>query len=154
MAKYHSIYIWGAQGELVNQLSNLKIRAMEQNESTYLRVINFINMLRCYSMLSSKTRAFDCSGLICWALVMAGVEKEGFDMTSDDLAKRYPKTKKLRKGCLVHRPGHIGAYIGYNHIVESKGRDYGVVISPFDSRDWDDTYADPFTKEVNNDETN
>lgn len=144
MARYHSIYLWGGQGELVSQLSNDYIRSHESSEKNALRVIDFISMLNAFGMVKSETRAFDCSGLICWALVQVGREKAGFDIIANDLAKRYPKTTRLKRGVLVHREGHIGCYIGYNHIVEARGRDWGVVISPFNPKEWDKEFADPW----------
>lgn len=144
MVRYHSIYLWGAQGQLVNQLTEEQIRNMETSETNANRVITFIAMLRYFNMIKKFTRAFDCSGLICWALVMCRLEPEGFDMTADNLFKRYPHVTKVTPGVLVHRSGHIGCYIGYNHVVEAKGRDWGVVITPFDKDEWDKEYANPW----------
>lgn len=144
MVKYHSIYLWGAQGELVNQLSTETIINMETSEKNALRVIDFIALLNAFGMVKKETRAFDCSGLICWCLVLVGKETQGFDTTADGLFAKYKHTTKLRRGVLVHRKGHIGCYIGYNHVIEAKGRDYGVVISPYNASDWDKEFADPW----------
>lgn len=144
MVRYHSIYLWGAQGQLVNQLTEEQIKEMETSNTNANRVITFVNMLKSFNMVKKFTRAFDCSGLICWALVMCRRENEGFDMTADNLFKRYPHVKTVSPGVLVHRSGHIGCYIGYNHVVEAKGRDWGVVITPFDQNEWDKEYANPW----------
>ena len=144
MVRYHSIYLWGAQGQLVNQLTETDIIKMETSVTNATRVISFVNLLKSFNMVKKFTRAFDCSGLICWALVMCRRENEGFDITADELFKRYPHVKTLTPGVLVHRSGHIGCYMGHNHVIEAKGRDWGVVITPFDKDEWDQEYANPW----------
>lgn len=146
MFRYHGLYLWGGQGELVNQLSNDDIRDREGDTANALKVINFMNMLKAYNLVKKDTRAFDCSGLICWALVEVGREKKGFDMKADNLFEHYPHYTKLAPGMLVHRKGHIACYIGYDHVIEARGRDWGVVISPFNKEDWDRYYANPWEK--------
>lgn len=141
----HAIYVWGAQGELVKDLlAGERLKLMEPNPKNYERVKNHIAMLDYYGWLTKKTRAYDCSGLQCYCLSKAGREDIGFDLTADQLIKRYKKVSQPSMGCLVHRPGHIGAFIGFNNVIEAKGRDYGVVVSPFNASEWTD-YANPFT---------
>lgn len=145
-AKHHCIYLWGAQGEKVKNLPNDKIYKMETSRDNAERVIYLIALFNAFGWISSKTRAFDCSGLICYCLVKCGLEAKtpGFDLKADDLAKRYPRTDKLKPGVLLHRKGHIGVYVGYNHLIEAKGRDYGVVVSPYKAEEWESTFPDPF----------
>lgn len=143
--KMHDPYLWGAQGELVNQLTDQKIYDMEISNENALRVIRFIKMLKQYGLVKKYTRAFDCSGLVCYCLVKCGRERKGFDTKADNLFALYPHSKKIAEGMLVHRRGHIAVYIGYGHVIEARGRDWGVVISPYDSKDWDMEFADPFT---------
>ena len=145
----HAAYIWGAQGQKlkgVNALTEADIYKMETSPDNAKTVINFINMLAAHGWLTGKSKAFDCSGLICYILTKIGRESEGFDMTADSLAKRYPSRLAPVRGCLVHRPGHIGIYIGDNYLIEAKGRKYGVVVSPFNAKEWDEIYPDPFAE--------
>lgn len=145
--KNHCIYLWGAQGEKVKNLPNEKIYKMETSRENAERVIYLISLFNAFGWISAKTRAFDCSGLICYCLVKCGLEaggSSGFDLTADALAERYPRTNKLKPGVLLHRKGHIGCYIGYNHLIEAKGRDYGVVVSPYKPEEWESTFPDPF----------
>lgn len=140
----HAIYVWGAQGELVKDLlASGNLKNMEPNPKNFDRVKQHIAMLDFYGWLTKKTRAYDCSGLVCYCLVKAGREESGFDLTADQLAKRYRKVEQPTFGSLLHRPGHIGTYIGFNNLIEAKGRDYGVVVSPFKASDWTD-YCNPF----------
>ena len=139
----HGIYLWGGQGEKALSLSDSDIYKRETSNENANRVIRYIRFLNEFGWLTKKTRAFDCSGLVCYALVKAGIEKKGFDDTADGLFKRYPHTVTLHEGSLLHRKGHIGVYLGYNHLIEAKGRDYGVCVSPYYSEDWDKEFANP-----------
>lgn len=141
---HHAIYLWGAQGQKVKDLTPQEICKMENSENNAERVLNHIELLKKYGWLTSKTKAYDCSGLVCFCLTLAGREPSGFDITADRLFTRYPHTKELVPGVLIHRSGHIATYIGYNSLIEAKGRDYGVVVSPFYPKDWDKEYANPF----------
>lgn len=146
-AAKHFVYIWGAQGEKVKSLTKTQIRNMESSETNYERVLQFIAMLVSFRWLTKRVRAFDCSGLVCFYLVKVGREGKGFDTTADNLAKRYPLSSELKPGMLLHRSGHIAVYMGHSHLIEAKGRDYGVVVSPFIKSEWDSVYADPFANE-------
>ena len=146
-AKRHDPYIWGAQGEKVKRLTKTQIKNMETSETNYERVMQYIAMLISFRWLTKRVRAFDCSGLVCFYLVKVGREGKDFDMTADNLAKRYPLSSELKPGMLLHRSGHIAVYMGHSHLIEAKGRDYGVVVSPFIKSEWDSTYADPFANE-------
>ena len=139
----HSAYIWGAQGQRLKSLSNEDILHMETSPANAEKVIRFINMLAAHGWLTSKSKAFDCSGLICYLLVKLGIEKPGFDATADQLAGRYPKRANLREGCLLHRKGHIALYIGGGYLIEAKGRVWGVCVSPYTGSEWDSVFPDP-----------
>ena len=139
----HCAYIWGAQGEKLAKLTPEDIGHMETSPANAEKVIRYINMLAAHGWLTSKSKAFDCSGLICYILVKCGIEKPGFDMTADELAGRYPKRAVIREGCLLHRKGHVGLYIGGGYLIEAKGRVWGVVVSPYTAADWDSVFPDP-----------
>lgn len=140
----HCIYLWSAQGQKVKNLSTGDIYRMETNETNAKAVLERIQMQDAIGWNTSKTKAFDCSGAMCYILAKIGREPAGFDATADQLAKRYPSRLEPVRGCLVHRPGHIGMYIGDGYLMEAKGRKYGVVISPFIAKEWDSVYPDPF----------
>jgi len=139
----HCAYCWSAQGEKLKGLSKEEILRMETSPANAEKVIRFIDMLKAHNWLTNKSKAFDCSGLICYLLVKCGVEKPGFDMTADQLAERYRRRAVIREGCLLHRKGHIALYIGGGYLIEAKGRVWGVVVSPFTASEWDSVYPDP-----------
>ena len=136
-AKYHSIYLWSAQGQHVKSLKISKIKSMETSGANAARVLRRIADIIAQGYYSRNTRAFDCSGLICWLLVLVGAEAAGFDMTANGLYNRYThvlSTNDLIAGDLVYKlengkAVHVGLYIGGGMLVEAKGRDAGVVIS-------------------------
>lgn len=140
----HCAYIWGAQGQKLKELDNETIFKMETSPDNARTVINYINMLTTHGWLTGKSKAFDCSGLVCYVLAKIGREAADFDMAADQLAKRYPARLAPVQGCLVHRPGHVGIYIGDSYLIEAKGRKWGVVVSPFIAKEWDSVYPDPF----------
>lgn len=136
--KYHSIYIWSAQGQKVKNLKVSKIRSMETSGANAARVFRRIADIMSQGFYSSSTRAFDCSGFICWLLVLIGLEIKGFDMTAAGLLNRYTRVlslNDLQPADLVYKLDkdghavHVGLYIGGGMIIEAKGRDAGVVIS-------------------------
>lgn len=141
----HCAYIYGAQGEKLKALTPEDIKRMETSAQNVIYVAEYIDMLRAHGWLSNKSKAFDCSGLICYILVKCGVESAGFDLTADGLAERYPKTAALKPGVLLHRKGHIALYIGQRYLIEAKGRRCGVVVSWYDPDEWDRSFPDPFT---------
>ena len=136
--KYHSIYLWSAQGQHVRSLTSGRIRKMETSGANAARVFRRIADIMAQGYYTSHTRAFDCSGLICWLLVLCGVESKGFDLTAAGLLNRYKHVlsiKDLVAGDIVYKLDekghayHIGLYLGNGMLVEAKGRDAGVVIS-------------------------
>ena len=139
----HSIYLWGAQGQQVKKLDYATVRKFETSEENAKRVWRRIELVKSMGWLTGKTRAFDCSGLVCYCLQHSGRESS-IDERADDLFNRYKHTKVLADGVLLHRSGHIGTYIGGGFLIEDKGRDYGVVVSPYYPKEWDIEFADPW----------
>lgn len=137
MVKYYCIYLWGAQGQHVSKLTCAKIRKMELSGTEAARVMRRIADIMAQGYYSSSTRAFDCSGLICWLFVKIGLEAKGFDLTANGLLNRYTRVLALADliaGDLVYKlkdgkAVHVGLYIGNGMVIEAKGRDTGVVIS-------------------------
>lgn len=47
-------------------------------------------------------------------------------------------------GLAVHYPGHIGVYVGNGEVVESRGVDYGVVVTRLKDRPWENWLEVPY----------
>ena len=130
------IYVLGGQGELLTSINAEWIKRKEDSESNYKKA---------YEMYLKRkgikgARAFDCSGLVCWALCECGAKPKGFDTTAHGLYKSYTTAiskHDLRDGdlCFKVKNGkahHVGIYVN-GKIVEAKGRAYGVVSSSVSS---------------------
>ena len=133
-----SVYVWSGQGEKLRKLTALTLAMMETSADNAARVIKFI--FTHLKSFDKHTKIFDCSGLICCALIYAGVLKAGEDLTAQGLYDRFNKINlnNRRAGDLLFKgsPGsisHVGICISPTEIIEAKGRDYGVVISDIDS---------------------
>ena len=125
------IYVWGGNGELLDEMTDPK-GWIERRETSK------VNAERATRLLASRKqqgirmiRAFDCSGLVYWALKGLGVLKS--DVSSRGLYAmcRPIEESELKSGDLVfHHDGkqivHVGVWIGPEQ-VECKGRDEGVV---------------------------
>lgn len=128
-AQLGHIYVWGAQGEIVT--SEKWIEKMETSPFNAGRAITLYRA-RLEAGLS-PIRAYDCSGLIMRYLMERGLFR--YDMSSRGL---YGKCNvlgrgELKGGDLVFRHNgvniyHVGVFVGDNLVVESKGRDDGVVM--------------------------
>lgn len=128
------IYVWGGDGELLSDMKDpiAWIERHEQNETDAKRAVNLFK--KRVEKGVDEIRAFDCSGLVYWALHKLGLQKS--DVSSRGLyALCTPIEKKdLRYGDLVfHHDGtrivHVGVYFSDGQVIECKGRDYGVVIT-------------------------
>ncbi len=125
------VYVWGGNGEILDDMQDpaLWIGRRETSEA---------NMRRAYALYCKRVaagvhpvRAFDCSGLVYWALKELNVLQN--DVTSRglyDLCEPIEQ-KDLRPGDLVfHHDGtrivHVGVCAGETQI-ECRGRDVGVV---------------------------
>lgn len=130
------IYVLGGQGELLTSINAEWIKRKEDSESNYKKA---------YEMYLKRkdikgARAFDCSGLVGWALVECGAKPKGFDTTANGFYKSYTTAiskHDLRDGdlCFKVKDGkahHVGIYVN-GKIIEAKGRAYGVVSSSVSS---------------------
>ena len=127
-----SIYVWGAQGQLLKDISPDWIKKKEDSSANALRAIKMYEKRKDVP----GARAFDCSGLVCWSLIGCGAEPKGFDKSANGLMGMCTKVSKssLRDGdlCFRIRDGrahHVGIFYD-GKVIESKGRDYGVVMNP------------------------
>ena len=126
----NSIYVWGGQGEKTESLSIKTLEIMEGNN--HANVKRILKHIADIYPDTNKSRAFDCSGLVTYHLIKLGIIKS--DMTANGLYKLCkPITKKeLQAGDLVFKVTndkavHVAVYVGDGKLVESVGRDDGVI---------------------------
>lgn len=146
----HGIYIGTANGELTEELTIGKIRQMEinygHNAATTKKNIrrDFAYIGKCYEngWDMSLSAAGDCSGQIVGVMRKLGIIKP----TADYSAKMFQSKAKpialdsLQPADLVFdktsSASHVGVYIGDGMVVESKGRDDGVVKRKVNEGGW------------------
>lgn len=86
----------------------------------------------------------DCVGLIkgtVWVADFGGVYQKATDLSANGMFARCTETGTMDKlpeipGLVLHKPGHIGVYIGNGQAVESAGVRSGVVQSAVAGRGW------------------
>lgn len=136
-----AIYVWGGDGEDLCQMTDpVKwISTKEDSASNYKRAVNLFE--KRLAQGKNPIRAFDCSGLIYWALrTLKIIDK---DISSRGL---YRKCKDIDKADLIRgdlvfiyddEAGeivHVGAYVGDGYVIDARGRDVGVVRTKLASR--------------------
>lgn len=133
-----SVYVWGGQGEKLSKFKALQLAKMENSAENAARVIRFI--FTHLKEFTKATKIFDCSGLICCILIYAKVLAKGSDATAADLYTMFNRVaiKYRQAGDLVYKVEngkivHVGFVLDPNTIIESKGRDVGVVKSKFEN---------------------
>lgn len=130
-------YVWGARGQCLDDLNIVKfVKNNETSTENYERAMRFIA-----KSAKKPLYAFDCSGLICGFLMAKGLSGRVNSRTMYAKSKRIHRDE-LQPGDLVFRyrdkdkPGggtykyiyHVGVYVGGDKVIESKGRDDGVVL--------------------------
>lgn len=154
-----AIYVRGAQGENLLAMTNAKgwITAQEtyrrsdymQHKEEYDR--NAERAIALYEQRKaagiSPLRAFDCSGLTMY-YAQNLTEIVNKDYNTSGIYKTLC-TKKISgaptiRGQLVFRSSdgtpsginHMATYVGDGQIIESRGRDYGVISRAYKASDW------------------
>lgn len=128
------IYVWGANGELLKDITPEWIKKKETSTTNYKKALEMYNKRKGIS----GARAFDCSGLVCWALRDCGAKEKGFDKTAEGLRQMCSKLSKPSQDgdlCFKVSDGkahHVGVFVS-GKIIEAKGRAYGVVSSSVSS---------------------
>ena len=127
------IYVWGGNGELLTEMPDPKawIERHEQNAADAKRAIALYE--KRIAKGEKDVRAFDCSGLVYWALKSVGVQKTDVSSRGLYVLCTPLASGKERAGDLVfHHDGtrivHVGVCVGAEQI-ECRGRDEGVVKS-------------------------
>lgn len=125
------IYVWGGNGEDLTAMNNPAawIERRETSEENVKRDIALFEKRKNDGV--NQIQAFDCSGLVYWALHTLGLQ--GTDLSSRGFYSlcSHIEEEDLRVGDLVfHHDGtqivHVGVCVGEEQI-ECKGRDVGVV---------------------------
>ena len=140
--KNHGIYLWAGNGELTEGLKIGTIRKQDISLSNAARVLRYI--AKCYDNGYSmkESRAFDCSGLVVYALRAVGAIKQTTDYRAKDLQKISATIvlKGLIAGDLVfNKPAdasHVGIYMGEDIVIECQGRDVGVTRRKLSAGSW------------------
>lgn len=138
------IYVWGGQGETIT--SEAQIRRMETSTANADRAI------RLWKSRGSNAVAFDCSGLIVWAL--QELKLIDYDTTANGMYRMAESIGKadLRVGDLVFRVDtdgrayHVGVVTRPGYVTEARGRDYGVVEEKIDNVNWNRFGRNPWIK--------
>ncbi len=149
---YHSIYVWGAQGQ--KNLTEAWIRKRETSTENANRAVSFWKK-QISAGYGDVLRAFDCSGLGMYYLQnLTGILSK--DTTADGLYSRCRRIEKkdLRTGDFVFKVNAEGkaTHIGYVvdrdlNVIEAQGRAYGVVKRPFSKGKWQAYGRPPFWAE-------
>lgn len=131
------IYVWGGNGEDLTAMSDpiAWIARHEEDPENEKRDIALYEKRKKDGV--NPIQAFDCSGLVYWALNTLGLQKD--DLSSHGLYAACEKITEaeLRAGDLVfhametkegtQRIVHVGVFVGGGYFVECRGRDVGVV---------------------------
>ena len=126
------VYVWGGNGNLLTGMSDPRgwIRKHETSTTNANRAIALYD--RRVRDGVTEIRAFDCSGLIYWALNKLGLQSS--DINSRGLYARCKTLSKadLKAGDLAFRHDgskifHVGVYTGNGKVIECIGRDDGVI---------------------------
>lgn len=138
------IYVWNCDGELLRDINPSFIKMKESGAKSSKKTEEarkkekaewLADALAMYEKRKNiqGARAFDCSGLVGWALRECGVTKA--DKTAEGWREQCTKVTKssLKDGDLCFKVSdgkahHVGIYYK-GKIIESKGRAYGVVAN-------------------------
>ena len=134
------VYVWGGNGEILDDLTEALalVERHETSEENIRRVCALI--AKRMEAHVSTIRAFDCSGLVYWALHALGLQK--YDVSSRGLfalCKPITESELIPGDLVFHHDGtqivHVGVCVGSEQ-VECKGRDVGVVRNKRKSGYW------------------
>ena len=135
----HSIYVWGAQGQGKEVITESWIRQRETSTGNSKRAIAFWKK-QTSAGYGAVLRAFDCSGLgMYWLQNVKGLSKT--DRSADGMLRQCNAITRaeVTRGDWVFRVYQSGAnkgkayHIGFvvddtQTVIEAKGRDDGVVM--------------------------
>lgn len=133
--KNHCIYVWGGQGEYLRKVKFGKLEAMETSDENVARVLEFIAKCKRNKYDMSQARFFDCSGLLVnWLLKHGLISSDTTAAGLYSLCSTKVDISQIKKGDFVFKKDvkgnivHVGCCVDdKKSIIESYGRDYGVV---------------------------
>lgn len=157
----HGMYIGTGNGELTEDLRIGEVKQKEINYG-YDKVTTNRNIARDFRFLAdcyekgydmSESRAGDCSGEIVGAMRRLGIISKTTDyncrsfqeageivplneLQPADLVFNKVMTYDSKKKKYVSNASHMGAYVGNGYVIESKGRDAGVVKRKVSEGGW------------------
>lgn len=127
-----NIYCWGGNGE---DAADYAIDMMENSSANKRRAKAFLAKQKKAGVQNIKM--YDCSGLISRWLQDHGMAKSKcncnhlWTMSSEITKADLQPCDLLFRGSDSDK-NHVGVYVGNGMVIESKGRDDGVVIRPID----------------------
>lgn len=131
-----ALYMWGQN--LYNTDLKLNYATKAKIEAGAKRYPTHYNDAQVKWMISeveknSKLPASDCSGMEVGYLREHKLVKNTFDINANSLASSQFSNKTTEKnaipGTFIHRPGHIGTYVGGGYVVEFVGGVYGCQLT-------------------------
>lgn len=128
-----NIYCWGGNGE---DATDYAIDVMENSASNKRRAKAFLAKQKKAGVQNIKM--YDCSGLISRWLQDHGMAKSKrncnhlWSMSTKITRAELQPCDLLFRGTDSDK-SHVGVYVGNGMVIESKGRDCGVVIRPIDA---------------------
>ena len=138
-----SIYVWGAQGQGVETISESWIRRMETSRNNADRAIALWKKRKAEG--KTALRAFDCSGLIMYffqnlkGILKSDINAHGLkgmcgQISQSQLLPGDFVFRVYTSGANKGRIYHVGVVVdAEKNIIEAKGRDYGVVKRPLNA---------------------
>jgi hypothetical protein len=137
--EHHSIYVWGASGQLCCDVSEAWIRNKEKGRQPEAAVEEWKTVMN--SPYRDVARCFDCSGFVSYCLNQVGAFKGRTDC--DGLFARSTEIYTPEDGCLLFRTNpakpsdetHVGIYFNGKQY-HAKGRAYGVIEEPYKASYW------------------
>jgi len=138
----HSIYVWGAQGQGKDTISEEWIKGRETSAKNANRAIAYWKK-QVEAGFGDVLRAFDCSGLgMAFIQNEAGISKS--DMNANSMMGKCEIITKAEvcRGCWVFKvssgkASHIGYVVDDElNVIEAKGRDDGVIKRPLSKGGW------------------
>ena len=135
----HSIYVWGASGQLCADVTENWIRAKEKGRQPEAAVKEWETVMN--SPYRDVARCFDCSGYVSWCLKQCGALDTRRDC--DGLFARSTEIYSPEDGCLLFRVSptnkndetHVGIYYKGKQY-HAKGRAVGVVCEDYKESYW------------------
>ena len=136
------IYVWGGNGELLDDMADPEqwIARHESDIKDEKRAIALYRKRVASGIVG--IRAFDCSGLVYWALKELGLQKTDVNSRGFySMCKKLSKNDILPGDLVFHSQGgtivHVGVFAGNDKYIECKGRDDGVVCGTRKKNYWD-----------------